>query len=286
MNSAQRLSVTFSFALILVTLRHSWFAWRCPGCPETPSLSGRLWRHPKARKALKLNRVHSFLNAPMHLYDYFRYFQTTFYTKEFQRDSNLDYWSWKRLVNLIKSCNNINLSQNQLTVDDKLGSIPLDFVFHLDYLNALGRPTPTIYLPNPPATTVNLVLWLDREHKSPSLDIVLTELMFKPFLLVGYLHNSVDSSLPSILLPRVRVPRTFSTLYQFIFELCHVEKTKINEKGTGMDPFKKTFFVPVKVDDVTMVNETRISTSSGATFVSSELITSGKFSRPIQRLIS
>ena len=27
--------------------------------------------------------------------------------------------------------------------------------------------------------------------------------------------------------------------YQFVFELCHVEKTKINEKEAGIGPFKK-----------------------------------------------
>ena len=47
-----------------------------------------------------------------------------------------------------------------------------------------------------------------------------------------------DSSTLSILLPRVPVPSTpFS---QFMFELCHVEKTKINKKETGIGPFLTT----------------------------------------------
>ena len=40
----------------------------------------------------------------------------------------------------------------------------------------------------------------------------------------GWHHSSVDSSTPSILRPRVQC------FYQFIFHLCHVEKTKVNKK--------------------------------------------------------
>ena len=47
-------------------------------------------------------------------------------------------------------------------------------------------------------------------------------------------HSSVDSSVPSILPPRVPVRCTPSTFYQFIFELCHVEKDKSKQKRLGL----------------------------------------------------
>ena len=50
----------------------------------------------------------------------------------------------------------------------------------------------------------------------------------------------MDSSAPSILPPRVRVPSTPSMLLSIYIDLCHVEKTKINKKEAGIGPFKKT----------------------------------------------
>ena len=42
--------------------------------------------------------------------------------------------------------------------------------------------------------------------------------------------------MPSILLPQVRVPSTPSMLLSIYFELCQVEKTKINKKRPGLAP--------------------------------------------------
>ena len=46
-------------------------------------------------------------------------------------------------------------------------------------------------------------------------------------------HSTVDWSAPSILPPQVQIP----TLFQYIFELCHVENTKINKKRPGLAHF-------------------------------------------------
>ena len=59
-------------------------------------------------------------------------------------------------------------------------------------------------------------------------------------------HSSVDSSAPSILLPRVRVPSTPSTLFSIYsvqivnlsFEL-ESEKYEIKQKEAGLGPFFK-----------------------------------------------
>ena len=56
---------------------------------------------------------------------------------------------------------------------------------------------------------------------------------------MGYCHSSVDSSAPSTLPAQVRVP----SFYQFIFELCHVEKTKINKNVPGFALLKKKPFI-------------------------------------------
>ena len=61
------------------------------------------------------------------------------------------------------------------------------------------------------------------------------------FVLMGCHHNSVDSSVPSILPPWVRVPNIPSTLLSIYIDLCHVEKTKINKKEASIGPFKKHF---------------------------------------------
>ena len=62
----------------------------------------------------------------------------------------------------------------------------------------------------------------------------------------GCCNSSVDSSAPSILPPRVRVPSTPSMLFQFIlFKLyicqlnSNVKRTKINKKEAGITPFLK-----------------------------------------------
>ena len=62
---------------------------------------------------------------------------------------------------------------------------------------------------------------------------------------LGCRHSSVDSSVPSILPP---LPPGFKSqanhlrFYQFIFELCNVEKTKINKDRPGSAHFKKNSF--------------------------------------------
>ena len=58
-------------------------------------------------------------------------------------------------------------------------------------------------------------------------------------LWVGFRHSSVNSSEPSILPPWVPVPSPKHTIRfdQFIFEVCHVEKTKINKKRQGLVHF-------------------------------------------------
>ena len=52
-------------------------------------------------------------------------------------------------------------------------------------------------------------------------------------------QGSVDSSAPTILPPRVRVPSTPSMLLSIYIDLCHVEKTKINKKEARIGPFLK-----------------------------------------------
>ena len=58
---------------------------------------------------------------------------------------------------------------------------------------------------------------------------------------LGCRHSSVDSSAPSIRLPRVRVPSTPSMLFSIY--ICHlnwnVKRTKINKKRPGLAHFKK-----------------------------------------------
>ena len=56
----------------------------------------------------------------------------------------------------------------------------------------------------------------------------------------GGRHSSVDSSTPTILPPRVRVPSTPSMLLSNYIDLCHVEKTKINKKEAGIDTLKNS----------------------------------------------
>ena len=51
--------------------------------------------------------------------------------------------------------------------------------------------------------------------------------------------NSVDSPVPSILPPGFESQAHHLCFYQFIFELCHVEKTKINKKRSGLAHSKK-----------------------------------------------
>ena len=58
------------------------------------------------------------------------------------------------------------------------------------------------------------------------------------------LHSLVDLSALSIVLPRVRVPNTPSTLFSFIVKfvlyryVCIVRRTKINRKEAEFGPFK------------------------------------------------
>ena len=51
----------------------------------------------------------------------------------------------------------------------------------------------------------------------------------------------MDSSAPTILLPRVRVPSTPSTLFSFIVFVLYLscEKNENKQKGAGFGPFKK-----------------------------------------------
>ena len=59
---------------------------------------------------------------------------------------------------------------------------------------------------------------------------------------LGCRHSSPDLSVPSILLPQVRVPSTPSLLLSFkVFVLffCHVKRTKINKKRMGLAHLKK-----------------------------------------------
>ena len=54
----------------------------------------------------------------------------------------------------------------------------------------------------------------------------------------GCRNSSVNSSVPSKLLPRVQVPSTPSKLLSIYIDLCHMEKTKINKKRPGWPIFK------------------------------------------------
>ena len=56
------------------------------------------------------------------------------------------------------------------------------------------------------------------------------------FIHEGCRHCSVDSSAPSIMPCKVRVPSTPSTLLLIFNDLCHAEKIKIN-KEAGIGPF-------------------------------------------------
>ena len=51
-------------------------------------------------------------------------------------------------------------------------------------------------------------------------------------------HSSVDLSVPSILTSQVQVPSSPSTLFSIYIHLCHVKKTKINKKRTGLAHLK------------------------------------------------
>ena len=55
----------------------------------------------------------------------------------------------------------------------------------------------------------------------------------------GCRHSSVDSSVPNILPPRVRVPSTPSMLLSFIVlcYICHLKRTKINKKRPDLAHF-------------------------------------------------
>ena len=57
----------------------------------------------------------------------------------------------------------------------------------------------------------------------------------------GCRHSSVDSSAPTILLPRVRVPSTSSTLFhlQYLCYIFHVKRMKIKQKEARFGPFFK-----------------------------------------------
>ena len=57
----------------------------------------------------------------------------------------------------------------------------------------------------------------------------------------GCHHSSVDLSAPTILLPRVRVPSTQSTLFHllYLYYICHVKITKINKNRPGLVHFFK-----------------------------------------------
>ena len=68
----------------------------------------------------------------------------------------------------------------------------------------------------------------------------------------GGRHSSVDSSTPTILPPRVRVPSTPSMLLSIYVDLCHVEKTKINKKGARIGPFKKGKYKKDQVSILTL----------------------------------
>ena len=67
----------------------------------------------------------------------------------------------------------------------------------------------------------------------------------------GYRHSSVDSSALSILLPRVQLPSTPSTLLSFIVKFVRYlslqseKRTKINKKDAWFGPFffKKMFHI-------------------------------------------
>ena len=61
---------------------------------------------------------------------------------------------------------------------------------------------------------------------------------------LGCRHSSVDSSAPSILPPRFESQAHHLRFYQIIFELYHVEKTKISKNRLGYSHFIK--------DDISM----------------------------------
>ena len=60
-------------------------------------------------------------------------------------------------------------------------------------------------------------------------------------IFMGCRHSSGDKSVPPILPPGFESQTHHLHFYQFIFEYCHVEKTKINKKRPGFGHFKKTF---------------------------------------------
>ena len=74
---------------------------------------------------------------------------------------------------------------------------------------------------------------LHRPSAHPTLHLLLVKRSIS-----GCRHSSVDSSAPSILLPRVQVPSTPSMFLSIYIDLCHEEKTKINKKA-GIGPFFK-----------------------------------------------
>ena len=55
----------------------------------------------------------------------------------------------------------------------------------------------------------------------------------------GCCHSTVDSSAPSICHPGFESQAHHLCFLQFILELCHVEKTKINKEEDRINPFKK-----------------------------------------------
>ena len=66
---------------------------------------------------------------------------------------------------------------------------------------------------------------------------------------LGCRHSSVDSSAPSILLPRVRVPSTPSMLFSIY--ICHlnwnVKRMKINKKRPGLAHFFLKKHIPCEI---------------------------------------
>ena len=58
---------------------------------------------------------------------------------------------------------------------------------------------------------------------------------------MGCRHSSVDSSVPTILLPQVQVPSTPSMLFSFIVSVLYLscEKNENKQKEAGFGPFKE-----------------------------------------------
>ena len=58
-------------------------------------------------------------------------------------------------------------------------------------------------------------------------------------IFLGGRHSSVVSSVPTILRPRVRIPSTPSTLFQFVLLKLYRENNENKQKEAGIDPFLK-----------------------------------------------